>query len=192
MPESSSAAVIFLGGWRGVLITISIIGYVVQYLAFRQYYEVTHGDGWRELGPGLAVLVFCPVQVATALSLLRAYGKALSEGFSSAAAAASDGVGGYGLDDVPFELERARRHARIAVWTLSVPAIVMAVLTTLEWLGAELPGASILAGPMTVVWLPVWSSGVVAALTATNRLHDSSLLWQAALYPALALAYANS
>jgi hypothetical protein len=186
--------VIVFGGFRGPLVAVSVAGYVLQYLAFREYYTIVRGDGWEELGPGLAIFVFCPVQLTTAISVLLAYMRSVSELAAREAqpSTLAPGAGAYGLDEVPVEQERARRIARVAVWTLSVPAAVMALLTALEWIGAPLPGANVLAGPMAVVWAPAWFTGVVAAVVAMGQRHDSSLLWLAAVYPGLVIAYANS
>jgi hypothetical protein len=192
MSAASRAVVIVFGGWRSPLVVVSAIGYVLQYFAFRSYYDLVGGDGWRELGPGLAILVFSPVQVSAAISVVLAYGRAAPAGTATASAPLPPGVGAYGLDEAPLEFERASRTARVAVWTLVVPAAVMALLTALGWFGAAPPGVNVIAGPMSVVWVPAWASGVVAAVSAMNRLHDSGLMWWAALYPALVVVYANT
>ena len=56
MPMSSRSLVrvIAFGGSRGPLVVISAVGYVMQLLAFQDYYAHSGGDGWRELGPGFS------------------------------------------------------------------------------------------------------------------------------------------
>lgn len=194
MSSRSLARKIAFGGSRGPLVAISAAGYVLQFLAFQDYYAHSGGDGWRELGPGLAIFVFCPVQLCAAVSVLLAFAKAVSEHAANEVAPPQlpPGVSGYGLDRDPLELEGARRVARVSTWTLSVPAAVMASLTLLEWFDSLPPGATVLAGPMSVVWLPAWLSGVVAAVIALNRLSESSGLWLAGLYPVLVFLYAHA
>lgn len=178
-----------LGGVRCLLIVGSCLGYVAQVLAFRDYYSIGRGDGWRELGPGMAIIAFGPVQLSAAISSVLAYVRGSSPSTDHRASQGSDG--GYGLDEMPGKLARAERAERAAMWMVGVPGLVMTICMLGELLQLRPPGMSVVAGPGSVLWVPIWAGGVVAAINAMNELEDSTWLFLSALYPVVTLVYAR-
>lgn len=172
--------------FRLVLVAVSLFGYVVHFLAFRGMYTGGRGDGWSGLGPGMSVFFFSPLQLMAAVALVRGY---MNAGLPEVAAPSLPS-GAYGLEDVDRNLVRARRVALAAYWTLGPPAFVVGVCVLGALMTHPVPGASILVGPVSVLWIPMWFAGVVAAFSAANRHDDSSLLLLAGGYPVLSIVYA--
>lgn len=170
---------------RALLVAGSLFGYVIHYFAFRGWYTEGRGDGWRDLGPGMSILFFSPLQLAAAVSLVRAYMNADLPDL----AAPSLPSGGYGLDGIERRILRAGRTFRAGCWTLGLPAFAVGMCALAAFFGNPLPGASIVVGPVSVLWIPVWFAGLIAAFSASNQHDDSSLLFLALLYPVLSVVY---
>jgi hypothetical protein len=64
-------------GCRGAcligLLAISAVGLVLQVLAYFHSRSLGHGDGWNELGIGLAIMFFGPFQIAAGILFYSAY-----------------------------------------------------------------------------------------------------------------------
>lgn len=178
-----------LGGLRCVLLVLSLLGYVAQAVAFRDYYALEHGDGWAQLGPGIAIIVFSPLQLSTAISVVLVYVRGFSTHTENVAVAASDGA--YGLDQMPNKLARAERAAQAAMWMVGVPALALTCCVLGELLQLHAPWLSLVADVGAVLWVPIWAGGVVAAIAAMNGLGDSSWLFLSACYPVMSLIYAR-
>ncbi|HKP59829.1 MAG TPA: hypothetical protein VJV78_24060 [Polyangiales bacterium] len=173
--------------FRVLLVAVALFGYVAHLFAFRGYYHlVGRDDGWSGLGPMMSIFFFSPLQLAAAASLVRAY---MNAGLPEVAAPSLP-TGAYGLENVERNLVRGRRVALAGYWTLGVPAFFVGVCVLGALMTHPLPGASILVGPVSVLWIPMWFAGVVAAFSAANRHDDSSLLLLAGGYPVLSIVYA--
>lgn len=172
---------------RLFLVLVSAVGFVIQFLAYRDLYAHTGGgDGFHEMGVGMAIFFFSPIQLGAVVALARAY---MDAGVVETAAP-SMATGAYGIENVESNQVRAPRVARVAYWTLCTPAFVVALCVLGALTGFPIPRASILVGPVSVFWVPLWFAGVVAAFSASNRHGDSSFLLLAGIYPVLTLVYA--
>ncbi|MET0384554.1 MAG: hypothetical protein ABW321_01280 [Polyangiales bacterium] len=178
-----------LGIGHCLLIVGSLVGFVAQTAGFRSYYAVTgRGDGWSELGPGVAIFVFSPLQLWAAIAVVLAY---IHRPRAKRPAGLTPVSEAYGLEHAPEKAARAERAARAVMWTVTGPALVMLLCVLDELLRLDLPLIGLLAGPMAVLWTPLWAASVIAAVSAMNADAGAGWLLWSASYPLLVVWYGH-